>query len=224
MRIHRAGAAVVLLAASLGANALNRCADASGKVTYSDKPCAGSEQRSRVTVHDSAGFNPERAPRTDVRAQQLGTLPHRGRSQAVAAVPGAVHMGRTQEQLACDAAKRDYEHAASTRVGRPSSMQLAQMRRTTDIACGLPTADSAARISALTEQEQLAAAQRRLRAAQEALEPRKQANPRTSVTCNAGACSDFAGKPFYPVIGLQGVLESHDGRRCTIRPLTNVCD
>lgn len=60
MRINHAVFMISLLGASLGVLAMNRCTDASGKVSYSDKPCPIADRQSRVTIVDSARFDHER--------------------------------------------------------------------------------------------------------------------------------------------------------------------
>ena len=117
LRAHQAGIIVALLVASLGVSAMYRCTDANGKVTYSDKPCASTDQKARVKIVDSAGFNPERAPqRQAVDPVDAQPVPQ-----------GPVLIGKTQAELRCDNAKRAYESHAGSKHNRLADMRAAKI-------------------------------------------------------------------------------------------------
>lgn len=50
MRHNHAVVMIPLRGASLGVSAMSRCTDASGKVSYSDKPCPIADRQSRDTI------------------------------------------------------------------------------------------------------------------------------------------------------------------------------
>ena len=108
---------LALLLSTVSVSAMNRCTDASGKVTYSDKPCPSTDQKARVTIVDSAGFNPERAP----QRQAVDPI------DAQAAAQGPVLIGKTQAELRCVNAKRAYESRAGSKHNRLADMRTAKI-------------------------------------------------------------------------------------------------
>lgn len=123
--------AVVALAAALvapAALALNRCTDAAGKVSYSDKPCQSGEQRTSVQIVDSKGFAPPPPPQ-----------PKPARSEPRAAGAPAPTGGVTVigGDPRCARAKREYENMSAATVGRaPSVADFYNARKAARSACG----------------------------------------------------------------------------------------
>ena len=159
MRMHLAGALIALLTASFGASAMNRCTDATGKVSYSDKPCPGNDQQSRVTITKNSGFKGERAPaRLDA-----GALEQPSRSMQQAAPQVAAGAGQSVEisrpSPTCSNAMRTYDSQATTRI-KPNLIDMELSRKEAEEACGKRVPKMREQIVAEDEEEK-----RRLRQA-----------------------------------------------------------
>lgn len=165
MRTHQAGVLVALLLAAASALALNRCVDASGKVNYSDKPCAGAEQQTRIKIQDNKGFNAERRPSrqlegaaTPMRDRAVQSVSPNGGQVGAGAQVGAASITATPGPE-CSNAMRTYDTQATTRI-KANLIDTEISRKAAEEACGKRVPKMREQIIAEDEEEK-----RRLREA-----------------------------------------------------------
>lgn len=207
----------LLLAVSSGASAMNRCVDAQGKVSYSDRPCASDDQQSRVRIVEPSGFRPEK--QSTLRASTLQAAPV---DRAGAGAGGGAIMLTDARRVACEDAKRAYHFLPSRVPPRTTLAQMASTRKAAEVACQKPILMSEDEFKMVANEAALREARAMADAASD--EPSRARNENSAVVCNAGRCTDQRGSDFRPVNGLSGVLEGANGRRCNMRPGGLVCD
>jgi Domain of unknown function (DUF4124) len=202
MRVAFACITLALLLSTVSVSAMNRCTDANGKVTYSDKPCPSAEQRSRVKIVDSAGFVPERAPRlTSVEPVDSTRRP----VPAIDAAQSPARIGRTQAEIRCANAKHDYEFQAGSKHKRLADMRAAKIAAAQ--ACGAEVAateeHTALELQAQRLAERRAEAQRRRQEALTSMDGAVVHN------CDGGGCNTsegrITGNPRATMAGPNGV-------------------
>ena len=205
MRVAHSCIILALLLSTAGVSAMNRCTDANGKVTYSDKPCPSAEQRSRVKIVDSAGFDPERAPRPLAVDPLDSTRRPAPATDAHAAAQRPALIGKTQDEIRCANAKRDYEFRAGSKHTRLADMRAAKIAAAQ--ACGDAVAatevHSALELQAQQLAERRAVAQRQR---QDALTSMQDA---VVFDCDRGGCNTSQGRimgdPRAMLIGPSGI-------------------
>jgi hypothetical protein len=229
MKTHHVGVLVALLLASSGALALNRCVDASGKVTYTERPCGGAEQQSRIKIQDSKGFNPERQPARRVEGSAPAFSADRAAPQRAGGPPSQVgFIGEPSkldytQRMQCKNVRGDYESMRSKSIPAPSAQQMAHARDAADQACqeAIPVSDEERKVLAA---ERIASEGRAMASQDAAGRLLDNEHRRVDVSCNGGRCSDSRGNEYRPLGGNPTVLQGPRGQRCTMRPMTNRCD
>lgn len=188
MRAHLAVTLIVLFATSTGAIAVNKCTDAAGKVTLTDKPCQSTEQRERVEITESSGgFRPEQPPLRlePVQPTRLPTTP------VTASASPRVQIGYTQAELECANAKREHLFKASSKLAKREEVEGAFLR---SVAACEGTERSREELARLQQRE----AQRRTEAmasAQQQRDATLSAVPGMVVfNCDGGGCNTSLGR------------------------------
>jgi Domain of unknown function (DUF4124) len=226
MRLAHAYVTLVLLFMSSGAAALNRCTDANGKVAYSDKPCASTEQQSKVKIQDNKGFNPERLPARQVETSAPAFSSDRAPQRTGAQGPQIGSIGEPSkleysQRIRCKNVRGDYESMRSRSIPAPSALQMAHARRAADEACqeAVPVSDEERKVMA----KEGLLHDARAGAGADSMAARRRDDP-PQVRCNGVNCSDQHGNRYEHRIGTPpGTLTSRDGNRCTQLPGTYVC-
>jgi hypothetical protein len=221
--------AATLAAVASNATAMNRCVDAQGKVSYTDRPCDGAEQQSRVKIVDSKGFNPERRSSRRVEASAPAFSADRAPPQhAGAQSPQAAFIGEPSkldysQRVRCNNVRGDYESMRSKSIPAPSAQQMAHARGAAEQACQqeIPVSDEERKVHAA---ERIASEGRAMAAQDAAGRLQENEHRRVDVSCNGGRCSDSSGNEYRPLGGNPAVLQGPRGQRCTMRPMTNRCD
>jgi Domain of unknown function (DUF4124) len=218
---------IACLSLSAPAHALNRCTDASGKVTYSDKPCASAEQQSKVKIQDNKGFNPERLPTRQVETAAPAYSSDRGLPQRTGAQgPQIGSIGEPSkldysQRIRCKNVRGDYESMRSRSIPTPSALQMEHARRAAEEACqeAVPVSDEERKVMAKEGLLQDA----RAVAGSDSMAARRRDDP-PQVRCNGVNCSDQHGNRYEHRFGTPpGTLTSRDGNRCKLQPGTYVC-
>jgi hypothetical protein len=210
MRIQSTVAVLALcVAACASAQQLHRCTDVSGRVTYTDAPCASGAQK-RVTIVDNS------VDASDLRdkAMQMRAEREKGResipSTAVANRPStdATAVGTTAAQQECLNGRRDYE-MSTTRISRHlAAMDLAHLQA--EQACGFAVprhrnhdqAELDARTRTAVEEKKAARKARTL----ELIDGR-------SARCDRSGCNTAAGRVYGDP---RHVMRGPDGVSCQL--------
>lgn len=110
-----------------------KCADSSGRTTYSQSPCAGTTGGGRVKIHDSSI---DAFPRVE-QDDRMSASPQRGRGADALrreAGHGRVAEDRKDLEEACRKASGEYEEAKARRAPPDTMNKLLSARRLT---CGM---------------------------------------------------------------------------------------
>jgi hypothetical protein len=119
-----------------GAQSLNKCTDARGKIVYQDAPCAGSG--STVKNWDRPTREQELEAENRALREQLNRRQAQESYQPSPRAPGRTRADLRAEQSnsqACRDATRSFENASFSQSRTYSSMQTA--RRAMEAACGM---------------------------------------------------------------------------------------
>ena len=166
---------------------VHRCQDASGKLVYSDKPCAAGQQGvqiERQRTREEIFQEREAAYNAEMRKQQRNMVE------------------RQQEQMERQRAMRNMPAAAPRDPGADWAARKARENAAT----------SAGSITNSGGQWDRAAEAERDRVRQE--EARRRPTPPVMTGCYGSHCTDSAGNTYYPSPGLKDQMTRSDGKTC----------
>lgn len=205
MKKHLIAAALVLAASSSLAQ-VHKCKDASGKIVYSDAPCASSATGGRINVRPNTidtSMDWERNKRNIQQRQLEGDQ----RRPVPAAQPSpAMQTNQQHASYACKLAIRNAETQSQNASPAKIDSDRGEARR----ACGFDPwpGPSASEIDAANKRS--AALDKAARAK---LAASDDGHPALMTSCDAGGCWDTRGNRYNSSAG--GNFIRQDGRPCT---------